>query len=180
MRVLEHHLDPRISDLIHWPGEYFGDGDNSRELSPQDILDIALKLQAVAFHPPHNMVFTLGLGFVIGESFGLPRAIAPLSRFGLQRRGHRLFGNVNSFLVNCFVMRRFLASVRSGVVKSFRCRALAECLSSTDGQLRQLPHARHQTSLQTRRLLGLACLLRCRNAQGLRASSTLQRVVTRS
>ena len=41
MRVLEHHLDPRISDLIHWPGEYFGDGDNSRELSPQDILDIA-------------------------------------------------------------------------------------------------------------------------------------------
>ena len=43
IRVLEHHLDPRISDLVHWPGEYFGDGDNSRELSPQDILDTARK-----------------------------------------------------------------------------------------------------------------------------------------
>ena len=43
IRVLEHHLDPRISDLINWPGEYFGDGDNSRELSPQDILDTARK-----------------------------------------------------------------------------------------------------------------------------------------
>jgi hypothetical protein len=43
MRVLETHLDPQISDLIHWPGEYFGDGDNSRELSPQDILETALK-----------------------------------------------------------------------------------------------------------------------------------------
>jgi len=42
-RVLEHHLDPRISDLIHWPGEYFGDGKNSRELSPQDILDTVRK-----------------------------------------------------------------------------------------------------------------------------------------
>lgn len=41
--VLEHHIDPKMSDLIHWPGEYFGDGDNSRELSPQDILDTARK-----------------------------------------------------------------------------------------------------------------------------------------
>lgn len=33
--------DPRISDLIFWPGEYFGDGDNSRELSPEQIVDVA-------------------------------------------------------------------------------------------------------------------------------------------
>jgi hypothetical protein len=32
----------RISDLIYWPGEYFGDGDNSRELSPREILETAL------------------------------------------------------------------------------------------------------------------------------------------
>lgn len=43
LKVLETHLDPRISDLIYWPGEYFGDGDNSRQLTPQDILEIALK-----------------------------------------------------------------------------------------------------------------------------------------
>jgi hypothetical protein len=34
--------DGRISDLIYWPGEYFGDGDDSRELSPKEILDAAL------------------------------------------------------------------------------------------------------------------------------------------
>jgi hypothetical protein len=34
--------DPKVSDLLFWPGEYFGDGDNSRELSPEQILDIAL------------------------------------------------------------------------------------------------------------------------------------------
>jgi hypothetical protein len=34
--------DKRISGLIFWPGEYFGDGNNSRELSPEEILDIAL------------------------------------------------------------------------------------------------------------------------------------------
>jgi hypothetical protein len=33
--------DPRISDLIYWPGEYFGDGDNQRELTPEQILDTA-------------------------------------------------------------------------------------------------------------------------------------------
>jgi hypothetical protein len=33
--------DPRISDLIFWPGEYFGDGDNSRALSPEQILEIS-------------------------------------------------------------------------------------------------------------------------------------------
>jgi hypothetical protein len=41
--LLEANLpDPRISDLIFWPGEYFGDGDETRELSPEQILDIAL------------------------------------------------------------------------------------------------------------------------------------------
>ena len=45
----------------------------------------------------HNMVFTQGHGFVIGAAFGLPCSFAPLSRFGLQRRGHRLFGKVVSF-----------------------------------------------------------------------------------
>ena len=45
----------------------------------------------------HNMVFTQSLGFVLGESFGLLRRFAPLSRVGWQRRGHRLFGNVAFF-----------------------------------------------------------------------------------
>ena len=42
------------------------------------------------------MVFTQGHGFVLGASIGLPRSFAPLSRFGLPRRGHRLFGNACS------------------------------------------------------------------------------------
>ena len=33
--------DPRFSDLIYWPGEYFKDGDNSRELSAEEILRTA-------------------------------------------------------------------------------------------------------------------------------------------
>ena len=43
------------------------------------------------------MVFTQGHGFVVAESLGLLRVLAPLSRAGLPRRGHRLFGNVDSF-----------------------------------------------------------------------------------
>jgi hypothetical protein len=34
--------DPRVSDLIFWPGEYFGDGDNRRDLSAEQVVDIAL------------------------------------------------------------------------------------------------------------------------------------------
>ena len=34
--------DENISDLIFWPGEYFQDGDNSRELAPSEILRTAL------------------------------------------------------------------------------------------------------------------------------------------
>jgi hypothetical protein len=40
--MLEENLpDPRVSDLIYWPGEYFGDGDNSRVLTPEQVVDIA-------------------------------------------------------------------------------------------------------------------------------------------
>ena len=34
--------DNKFSDLIYWPGEYFKDGNNAREMSPQEILDTAL------------------------------------------------------------------------------------------------------------------------------------------
>jgi hypothetical protein len=34
--------DPKISDLIFWPGKYFGDGDNTREFTPEQVVDIAL------------------------------------------------------------------------------------------------------------------------------------------
>lgn len=39
---LEYNLcDPRISDLIFWPGEYLGDGDNSRVLTAEQMAQIA-------------------------------------------------------------------------------------------------------------------------------------------
>ena len=44
-----------------------------------------------------NMFFTQSHGFVVEASLGLLRSFAPLSRVGLPRRGHRLFGNVVSF-----------------------------------------------------------------------------------
>ena len=59
-----------------------------------------------------------------------------MTRFGLSRRGHRLFGNVDSFLVNCLLLRRLLASVRSGVVKTFRC--------TTSGSLMLEPSRLHR------------------------------------
>jgi hypothetical protein len=41
--VLQRSLDdPQITDLVDWPGEYFGDGDNSRSLSPEEMADAAL------------------------------------------------------------------------------------------------------------------------------------------
>ena len=43
-----------------------------------------------------SMVFTLGHGLVSGALFNLPRLFCLLSHAGLQRRGHRLFGNVVS------------------------------------------------------------------------------------
>ena len=45
----------------------------------------------------HNMVFTQRRGFVLEASLGLEDSFVPLSRAGLPRRGHRLFGNVVSF-----------------------------------------------------------------------------------
>jgi hypothetical protein len=38
--------DNRLSDLIFWPDEYFGDGFDGRELSPSEILEIALRRKA--------------------------------------------------------------------------------------------------------------------------------------
>ena len=41
--TLEKSLgDPQIEDLIAWPGEYFGDGDNGRSLTPEQMADAAL------------------------------------------------------------------------------------------------------------------------------------------
>lgn len=34
--------DDRISDLIFWPDEYFGDGNRARQMSPKEILETAL------------------------------------------------------------------------------------------------------------------------------------------
>ncbi|WP_417377462.1 hypothetical protein [Gimesia maris] len=38
--------DTQISDLIFWPGEYFGDGNNQRELTPELIADAVLERYA--------------------------------------------------------------------------------------------------------------------------------------
>ena len=43
------------------------------------------------------MVFTHSRGFVLGAIVWFADSFAPLLRSGLQRRGHRLFGNVISF-----------------------------------------------------------------------------------
>jgi hypothetical protein len=42
LKMLEVNLpDPKVSDLIFWPGEYFGDGNNSRELTPEQVVDLS-------------------------------------------------------------------------------------------------------------------------------------------
>jgi hypothetical protein len=38
--------DTQISDLVFWPGEYFGDGDNQRELTPELMADAVLERYA--------------------------------------------------------------------------------------------------------------------------------------
>lgn len=38
--------DNQISDLVFWPGEYFGDGDNQRELTPELMADAVLERYA--------------------------------------------------------------------------------------------------------------------------------------
>ncbi|WP_454867063.1 hypothetical protein [Pseudomonas lini] len=43
LSMLEINIpNDRISDLIFWPDEYFGDGDNLQELSPEQVIEIAL------------------------------------------------------------------------------------------------------------------------------------------
>ena len=38
--------DDQLGDLIFWPDEYFGDGYDGHELSPSEILEIALRKKA--------------------------------------------------------------------------------------------------------------------------------------
>jgi len=40
--LAENTGNPKFSSLIYWPGSYFGDGDNSRELSAEEVLRIAM------------------------------------------------------------------------------------------------------------------------------------------
>ena len=34
--------DPRISDVVYWAGDYFGDGDDARSRTPEEMADAAL------------------------------------------------------------------------------------------------------------------------------------------
>ncbi len=38
--------DTQVSDLVFWPGEYFGDGNNQRELTPELMADAVLERYA--------------------------------------------------------------------------------------------------------------------------------------
>lgn len=38
--------DKQVSDLVFWPGEYFGDGNNHRELTPELMADAVLERYA--------------------------------------------------------------------------------------------------------------------------------------
>ena len=67
------------------------------------------------------MVFTQGRGFVVGASFRVAISFALLLRFGLPRPRTPPLWQRGFSLVNCSVLRRLLAWVRSGVVKTFRC-----------------------------------------------------------
>jgi hypothetical protein len=42
--------DDKVSDLIYWPERYLGDGYDGRELTPAEILDIALAKRRAAEH----------------------------------------------------------------------------------------------------------------------------------
>lgn len=35
--------DNQVSDLVFWPGIYFGDGDNGRDLTPEEMADAVLE-----------------------------------------------------------------------------------------------------------------------------------------
>ena len=75
---------------------------------------------AMALQRSCNMVFTQGHGFVLGTSFGLPRSFAPLTAYWFATPWTPPLWQRGNPLVNCFVLRRFLTSERSGVVKTFR------------------------------------------------------------
>jgi hypothetical protein len=47
--------DTQISDLVFWPGEYFGDGNNQRELTPELMADVVLERYAKR-HSRHHAV----------------------------------------------------------------------------------------------------------------------------
>ena len=48
MKCLEINTgDVKISDLIYWPGTYFADGNDAREMSPSEILKTALAARAL-------------------------------------------------------------------------------------------------------------------------------------
>ena len=66
-----------------------------------------------------NMFFTQGRGFVLGASFGLLIVRSVVAFWFATPRTPPLWQR-DFFLVNCWVLRRFLTSVRSGAVKTFR------------------------------------------------------------
>ena len=65
------------------------------------------------------MVFTQGRGFILGASLGLQNhSLRCAIRFATPRTPP--LWQRDLFLVNCLQLRRLLASLRSGVVKTFR------------------------------------------------------------
>lgn len=43
---LKSNLSPRVSNLIYWPGEYFGHNDYDRDMPPEKIVEIAMQDEA--------------------------------------------------------------------------------------------------------------------------------------
>ncbi len=53
LTMLEANVPYRgVSDLIFWPSVHFGDDDDSRELTPEQIVDIALNSEPPNSEPP--------------------------------------------------------------------------------------------------------------------------------
>ena len=67
-----------------------------------------------------HVFYAEAFGFVFGASIGLPRSFTPLSRAGLPRRGHRLFGNVFSF-GKLFGVAMLVGFGEKRCRKTFRC-----------------------------------------------------------
>ena len=80
-----------------------------------------------------NMFFTLGRGFVVEASISLLRLLASVAFLGLPFRGQPWTPPLwqRGFpLVNCLVLRRLLALVRSGVANTFCCVSQANAASN--------------------------------------------------